>query len=336
MAALGHPMEFHKRILSHLCRRVTVLVIPQTEFRLLRWQCSLAFLLFCLGLWSGLTLWAGYLSGRHVDYWITKADNKVMLAKLTRLSEEMESSREVLEVARSTDEQLRMLLSLSRRRDLVGPEASVGGPSAADSAGLRAMLVGNPATLSQAEWHRRIAALREESARRLASFQEISWYISNQRSLSHATPSLWPTEGQLTSLFGYRFDPMGGVDGEQGEYHQGIDIANSPDTLISATADGTVRHAGWSQGYGRMILIDHGYGITTLYGHTSKSLVKTGDRVARGQVIAYMGTTGRSTGAHLHYEVWRHGRPVNPMVFLRVRSGADLLASKAPTRATGR
>ena len=86
-----------------------------------------------------------------------------------------------------------------------------------------------------------------------------------------------------------------------------------------------------------MILIDHGYGLSTLYGHTSKSLVKAGARVSRGQVIAYMGTTGRSTGAHLHYEVWRHGKPINPMLFLKVRAGGDLLSARtrAP-RAAGR
>src|ERR1019366_9062788 len=110
------------------------------------------------------------------------------------------------------------------------------------------------------------------------------------------------------------------------------DIANNPDTLIYATADGTVRFSGWSHGYGNMIVIDHGYGVSTLYGHTSKSLVETGQRVQRGQVIAYMGTTGRSTGAHLHYEVWQHGKPVNPMVYLKVRSGSDFLTAR-PTGA---
>ncbi len=139
--------------------------------------------------------------------------------------------------------------------------------------------------------------------------------MGNQKSLRNATPSLWPTEGSITSLFGYRFSPMHRGDGETGEFHAGLDIANAADTLVHATADGTVRFSGWS----------HGYGVSTLYGHTSKALVKAGDRVMRGQVIAYMGTTGRSTGAHLHYEVWRQGRPVNPMTYLKVRSGPDLL-----------
>jgi murein DD-endopeptidase MepM/ murein hydrolase activator NlpD len=117
-----------------------------------------------------------------------------------------------------------------------------------------------------------------------------------------------------------------------------MDIANSPDTLIYVTADGTVRHAGWSQGYGRVIVVDHGYGLSTLYAHTSKALVKAGDRVRRGQSIAYMGTTGRSTGAHLHYEVWRQGRPVNPTAYLKIQPGdpALLAAGLTPGNGAGR
>jgi murein DD-endopeptidase MepM/ murein hydrolase activator NlpD len=328
-------MEIHRKVWSRLSRQITVLIIPQTERKPWKWQCSAAFFIFCLALWSGLTLWAGYISGRHVDYWITKADNRVMMAKLTHLAREMARSREVLEMVRSTDDQLRALLSMNRRREALEGEG-MGGPTGPNRGSLSRILSGPASRISQADWRQQIAAIREESTKRLASFQEISWYLSNQRSLYQATPNLWPTEGRLTSLFGYRFDPMGRPDGEGGEYHQGIDIANSPDTLIYATAEGAVRYSGWSHGYGRMILIDHGFGLTTLYGHTSKSLVKAGQRVSRGQVIAYMGTTGRSTGAHLHYEVWRSGKPVNPMIYLKVRS-ASLLAAKAePAKATGR
>jgi murein DD-endopeptidase MepM/ murein hydrolase activator NlpD len=317
--------------LTYLGRKITVLIIPQTDLKPWRWQCSTAFFLLALVFWSGLTVWAGFICGRHVDYWITKADNQVMLAKLNTLSQEMQRSRDVLEMAKATDEQLRVLLSLSRRRDIAG-DAAVGGPTSSDRTLLRQLLSG-PSKVNQADWHRQIAALREESYKRLASFQEISWYISNQRTLYHATPGMWPTEGHVTSLYGYRMDPINRRDGETGEFHSGVDIANSADTLIYATADGTVRAAGWSHGYGQMIVIDHGYGISTLYGHTAKALVKSGEHVARGQVIAYMGTTGRSTGAHLHYEVWQHGRAVNPMVYLKVRSDGEVAAA-APEAAT--
>ena len=327
-------MNWHIRLWNALGRTVTVLIIPHTVLKPWRWQCSTGFFLFGLGLWSGLTVWSGFIAGRHVDYWITKTDNQVMLAKMTHLAQDMERARESLDMARATDQQLRVLLSLSRRGDIVNTDQAVGGPTGADRRSLKEMLA--MGTISQPDWHRQITALREESFKRLASFQEISWYISNQRSLYHATPNMWPTEGSITSLFGYRFDPLRGGSGETGEFHAGVDIANNPDTLIYATADGTARHTGWSQGYGQMVLIDHGYGVTTLYGHTSKALVKVGDHIARGQVIAYMGTTGRSTGAHLHYEVWRHGKPVDPMRFLKVRSADERLAQADRVKATVR
>lgn len=318
-------MNLGKGLRNFLDRKITVMVIPHAAFKAWRWQLSTAFIIFLVALWSAATIWAGFICGRHVDYWITKADNKVMLAKMGYLAAEMEKARSTLDVAKSTDRQMRVLLSLSHREDLFGNNTALGGPSAADRVSLRRLLAIDPASVKQSDWHRQLEALREESRKRLASFQEIAWYIGNQRSLLHATPSMWPTEGQITSLFGYRLSPMNRTEGDVGEYHQGVDIANKPDTLIRATANGTVHFAGWSHGYGQLIIIDHGYGISTLFAHTSKALVKTGDRVTRGQVIGYMGTTGRSTGAHLHYEIRRNGVPVNPMAYLKVRSAEDLL-----------
>lgn len=125
-------------------------------------------------------------------------------------------------------------------------------------------------------------------------------------------PSLWPTTGEVTSRFGSRNSP-GGIGSN---FHPGIDIANSVGTPIIATADGTVVSSGWSSGYGETIEIDHGNGITTLYGHNSQLVVHTGQSVKKGQLIAYLGSTGYSTGPHLHYEVRVNGTAVNPASFL--------------------
>jgi len=323
-------MQLSNRLKELLNRKITVMVIPAASFKPWRWQFTTAFGVFCLVLWSGVTICAGLIVGRHIDYWITKADNQVMLAKMGYLAAEMEKARDTLDIAQSTDRQLRGLLNLSRREDLVNGDVATGGPTASDRLNLRRLLAIDPASVRQSDWHRQMESLRQESLKRLASFQEIAWYIGNQRSILHATPAMWPTSGQITSLFGYRLSPMQRGEEGGGEFHPGVDIANKPDTLIYATANGTVHFAGWSYGYGQVIVIDHGYGISTLFGHTSKSLVKAGDRVTRGQVIAYMGTTGRSTGAHLHYEIRRNGRPVNPMLYLKVRSAEDLLGYAQP------
>ncbi|WP_294159176.1 M23 family metallopeptidase [uncultured Selenomonas sp.] len=123
------------------------------------------------------------------------------------------------------------------------------------------------------------------------------------------TPSIWPTNGIVSSPYGLRW---GGSD-----FHPGIDIANDMGTPIVATADGTVVAAGWnSGGYGNMVDIDHGNGILTRYGHAMQVVVVAGQYVRRGQVIAYMGSTGYSTGPHCHYEVRINGSPVNPVGYL--------------------
>ena len=122
-------------------------------------------------------------------------------------------------------------------------------------------------------------------------------------------PSIWPTTGVISSPYGLRW---GGSD-----FHPGMDIANDMGTPIVATADGTVEYAGWnSGGYGNMVDINHGNGIMTRYGHASQVVVSTGQSVKRGQVIAYMGSTGFSTGPHVHYEVHVNGQRVNPISYL--------------------
>ena len=124
----------------------------------------------------------------------------------------------------------------------------------------------------------------------------------------HTSPSIWPTAGYVSSPYGLRF---GGT-----EFHQGIDIAAEMGTPIVATADGVVTAAGWNGGYGNMVDIDHGSGVVTRYGHASTIAVTVGQTVRRGEVIAYVGSTGRSTGPHLHYEVRVGGQPVNPAGYL--------------------
>ena len=124
----------------------------------------------------------------------------------------------------------------------------------------------------------------------------------------HTVPSIWPAAGYVSSPYGLRFDGT--------EFHQGIDIAAEMGTPIVATADGVVTAAGWNGGYGNMVDVDHGGGIVTRYGHASALAVTVGQQVRRGEVIAYVGSTGHSTGPHVHYEVRVDGQPVNPAGYL--------------------
>ena len=144
------------------------------------------------------------------------------------------------------------------------------------------------------------------------SFQELDNFFKNQKSLLSSTPSIWPIRGWVTSGFGFRKSPFTGLR----EKHEGWDIAARNGSPVRTTADGVVVVEGREYGYGNLVEIDHGYGLVTRYGHNSKHLVKVGDRVKRGQVIALVGNTGRSTGPHLHYEVLLNGVPANPKNYI--------------------
>jgi murein DD-endopeptidase MepM/ murein hydrolase activator NlpD len=142
--------------------------------------------------------------------------------------------------------------------------------------------------------------------------------INRQASLSDwvaatTAPTLWPVEGPITGPFGARIDPFNG----EGAFHSGVDISCSYGRPIVAPADGVVTYANFYAGYGRLIEIDHGNNLSTRYGHLSGFAVTDGQTVRKGQVIGYVGMSGRSTGAHLHYEVRIHDTPVNPHKYLR-------------------
>jgi murein DD-endopeptidase MepM/ murein hydrolase activator NlpD len=134
-----------------------------------------------------------------------------------------------------------------------------------------------------------------------------------------STPSLWPVIGHLTGSFGERMDPFSG----DGAFHTGVDISSQSGDSVRATGDGVVIEAGERAGYGRLVVVDHGYGVTTWYGHLSTYSVLVGEQLRRGDTIGNVGVSGRSTGPHVHYEVRINGAPVNPMRYLRQASAAD-------------
>ena len=131
---------------------------------------------------------------------------------------------------------------------------------------------------------------------------------------ANSAPNLWPVEGPVTGSFGERIDPFNG----EGAFHSGIDIGSSYGHEVIAPADGTVVFADFMGGYGRAVIIDHGHGITTRYGHLSNFAVMSGQHIQRGDTIGYVGLSGRSTGPHLHYEVRINDTPVNPHKYLRL------------------
>ena len=131
---------------------------------------------------------------------------------------------------------------------------------------------------------------------------------------ANAAPNLWPVEGLVTGSFGERIDPFNG----EGAFHRGVDISSSVGQPVIAPADGVVTYADFLGGYGRAVIIDHGHGLTTRYGHLANFAVIAGQEIHRGDTLGYVGLSGRSTGPHLHYEVRINDTPVNPRKYLRL------------------
>jgi murein DD-endopeptidase MepM/ murein hydrolase activator NlpD len=127
-----------------------------------------------------------------------------------------------------------------------------------------------------------------------------------------APPSLWPVDGRLMGPFGRRNDPFSG----EGEFHTGVDISAPTGTAVRATADGLVVHSDWFGGYGRLIIVDHGGGLKTYYAHLSGFYAHTGQEIRRGEIVGFVGSSGRVTAPHLHYEVRIGDSPVNPYPYL--------------------
>ncbi|OQY02501.1 MAG: metalloendopeptidase [Desulfobacteraceae bacterium 4572_130] len=163
------------------------------------------------------------------------------------------------------------------------------------------------------EMHKQISQIDAITKKETSNFTQILKLLEKKRNLLASTPSIRPARGGwITSRFGYRKSPFTGKK----EFHAGLDIANRIGTKIIATANGKISYAQRKKIIGKMIVIDHGHGIVTKYGHLNKILIKKGDKVKRGDIIAFMGNTGISTGPHLHYEIKINGVSVNPEKYI--------------------
>lgn len=186
----------------------------------------------------------------------------------------------------------------------LGRMGGVGGPSQTDSRILR---------LSKRDLMRYFKTLDRKRINLSEELNRLKDYYTTRSILVAATPAIIPVRGYLSGGFGYRTDPFNGLR----DFHPGIDISAPSGSKVIATADGSVMSVGRHAGYGKMIIIDHRFGISTRYGHLGQMIVRVGQKVKKGEVIGYVGSTGRSTGPHLHYEVRLHEQRLNPLRFYR-------------------
>ena len=227
------------------------------------------------------------------------------------MAQQLETLSQEMTRLRTFDTQIRRLAGMQAGPAAGAPTLAVGGGTLELA---KALKEGEQAeqVLLLARLYQDLERLEREIALRAESLQAVTEYLMKQKDRLTATPALWPTEGHVTSPFGPRTSPFTG----QPHHHTGVDIAAPPGTPIRAPADGIVTFAGTLPGYGHALVLTHGFGFKTFYGHNQRNQVIKGQTVKRGQIIALVGNTGYSTGAHLHYEVLLNDQPHNPLKYI--------------------
>jgi murein DD-endopeptidase MepM/ murein hydrolase activator NlpD len=290
---------------------VTFMVVPHSGGKSFSWQVSGKLLVFLALVWLFSVGISSYILTQHIDYEMTKRNNIQLTEKNAFFIQELATAQTSVTQVAKMEEELRAMLKLKSRKALL-EYTGEGGPTAADQSRLTQIL-NNHLTVTENQFDESVGVFQKFARMRLESYSEVKKYVVTQRSLMASRPTSWPVRGWITSRFGYRVSPFF----EGSTFHQGMDIANEEGTSIKAPADGVVVYCGWHGSYGKLIVLDHGYSFSTRYGHLDRTLVNVGQRIKRGQVIAFLGDTGRSTAPHLHYEIRLNGVPVDPMQYLK-------------------
>lgn len=235
-----------------------------------------------------------------------KRENQTLREQLTELASKTKSIDSELRTVKQLEAKLRIMLN-AETHETVTPNFGIGGPSnEPDDLGI--LYSTSDTTVAYNKINSKLENLDERLKKQETALVEVYELMQERNSILASTPSIWPTRGWITSGFGYRIYPFTG----ETKFHEGLDISTRIGTDVVATADGIVVETGYDITYGNNIIIDHGFGFITRYGHLSSINVKTGSVVKRGQKIGEVGNTGFSTGPHLHYEIRINGVPVNP------------------------
>lgn len=292
--------------------RLTVVLIPgeggaHRELRLPFWAAGLL-----LALAAGLVAGGAFAVARD---WSLRSE--LRLAADQRQADEavaadLAQGKDALLKVAVLEGRLRELLQYRTRKALLKARPPAPGPSDADVLRLAQDLERAPAA-ADADVRPGVDALVRAARERESSVREILDYVQDKRTREDSKPSGWPVHGWISSPFGRRVNPVSGKAG----FHAGVDIANDPGTPIHCTADGRVAFASWDGGYGKLVIVDHGNGYQTYYGHLSQIRTAAGLRLKKGDVVGLMGATGETTGPHVHYEIRLYGVPVNPIKYMR-------------------
>ena len=273
-------MKTVRRLLKKVFTSVTIMVIPHDNLRSLNLKIPAAGLMIVILL---AIIGGGYVSHLAVSGLEYKAQHFAMVKKLDYYSGQFYEWASTMIALKKVEGEFRELFSYKSKEEVLENV--------------------NTSFAGSLE----IPDLMTELKKTVETVDEIKDYLRIQKDIYVATPKGFPAAGRITSGFGKRKDPISG----EMAFHSGIDISCSLGSPIQATADGVVSHAGWTQKSGYVVVLEHGCGFTTVYAHNKKNMVKVGQTVKRGDIIGYVGSTGKSTGPHVHYEVWKNGRSVD-------------------------
>ena len=252
-----------------------------------------------------------YLANDEIELTELKRESKIRKVQAEKIAAQVKNFESEMARLGRFEKKLLVITALENSPKNIPKNLGVGGSYGLSSYSLTTSLTHESNALAN-RLSNNLEHLTTQAKIKAISLQELDHFFKNQKSFLQSTPSVWPTRGWVTSGFGYRKSPFTGLQ----EKHEGWDIGARSGSPVRATADGVISVAGRERGYGKLIEIDHGYGVVTRYGHNSKNMVKVGKKVKRGQIVALVGSTGRSTGPHLHYEVLVSGVPTNPKNYI--------------------
>lgn len=314
--AFHGPDELHVGVEALPSKKVTFLIVPQNTSKVKQVKCSRALvgLIACVIVF-GL---AGISFILH-DYFTLKRtlpsrqalarDVANQRAQIQAYAEKIGDLSTQVTALHAFEKKIRVIANIEAPAD---QEAvfGIGGATGDDLEDMPALTEDHRGLIRA--MHAQLDQLSEASVVQSQAFEEVYGCLQDQKSLLASTPAIRPTTGWISSCFGYRKSPFTGLK----EFHRGLDIATRAGTPIIAPADGVVTFAAKKGGLGRLMVIDHGHGIVTRYGHLKTCLLQRGSHVKRGDKIALVGNTGRTTAPHLHYEVHLNGIPVNPAKYI--------------------
>ncbi|MFB3886999.1 MAG: peptidoglycan DD-metalloendopeptidase family protein [Thermodesulfobacteriota bacterium] len=281
------------------------------HFRIHRKTFKIVFYLLTFAFLSTTFFFCDYIQLRKKAFELAqlRQETETQKSQIRFFSGRIEDLEKQLSKLKDLDKKIRIIANLEKEQENISV-AGIGGPSPSDIREKLKSAKDEEGLIRQMKTD--IERLQSETTSRQESLSELEKLLQNKKEMLIHTPSIWPTMGWITSGFGFRTDPFTGLT----QMHEGLDISNRAGTIVIAPADGIVSDSGNDRIHGKLLVISHGFGMTTSYSHLSKITVRAGQKVKRGDKLAEVGNTGRSTGPHLHYEVKLNGISANPMRYI--------------------